>query len=551
MEKLRPLAGARPQGPVVLAILDGVGIGPGDGGDAVHLAHKPVLHDLWQHSPTRPLRAHGTAVGLPSDTDMGNSEVGHNALGAGRVFEQGAALVNQAIASGQLFESAAWRWLTQPLHSGGTLHLCGLLSDGNVHAHVDHVHALVLQAAREGVRRIRLHALADGRDVQDPSFERFLAELEPVLAQATVLGADVAVASGGGRMAITMDRYEADWPMVQRGWDCHVHGRGEAFQDVAAALQALRQRAGGQSDQTLGPFVIADQVGPIGKVCDGDAFVLWNFRGDRAIELSKAFDWGDTFDGFDRGQRPQVRYAGIMQYDGDLKLPRQFLVEPPVIARTMGEYLAALGLRTFAVSETQKYGHVTYFWNGNRSGVLAPAVERYAEVPSDNIAFDQAPEMKARQIADLVLAALDESPCFDFVRFNLANGDMVGHTGNLPATVLAIETLDRELGRIRDKVQALGGILVVTADHGNADDMWMRDSQGRPVLRADGTIQPKTSHTLSPVPLTICDARSPPPWQLRHDMPHAGLANVAATLLHLLGYAAPDDYEPSVIEEKS
>ncbi len=537
-----------PQGPVVLVILDGVGFGPKDGGDAVHLATTPHLDALWQGSPTRTLRAHGTAVGLPSDADMGNSEVGHNALGAGRVFEQGAALVNQAIGSGRLFAGDTWRWLVDPLRAGGTLHLCGLLSDGNVHAHVDHVHALVRRAASDGVRRVRLHTLADGRDVQDPSFERYVEGLQSVCADVRSLGCDAAIASGGGRMAITMDRYEADWPMVARGWQLHVHGQGESFPSVQSALLTLRARPGGQSDQTLGGFVIADDNGPIGPVQDGDAFVLWNFRGDRAIELSKAFDQGSDFDGFDRGRRPQVRYAGMMQYDGDLKLPARFLVEPPAIDRTLGEFLAHLGLRSFAVSETQKYGHVTYFWNGNKSGVLAPELERYAEVPSDRVSFDRAPAMKAKEIADLLLSALDDRPGFAFLRCNLANGDMVGHTGDLAATVSAVETVDAQVGRLRAAVLARGGILVVTADHGNADDMWMRDGKGRPILRADGSVQPKTSHTLAPVPLSICDSRSPAPWTLRSDVPQAGLANVAATLLNLLGYGAPQDYAPSLIE---
>lgn len=547
VEKLERLPGiTQPAGPVVLAILDGVGWGLRDGGDAVHLAKKPTLSRIWRDAPTLQLRAHGTAVGLPSDADMGNSEVGHNALGAGRVFEQGAALVNQAIGTGALFAGETWRWLIEPLRTSGTLHLCGLLSDGNVHSHIDHVLALLQRAADDGVRRIRLHTLADGRDVADPSFEKYVAQLEA--ACGALRGCDAAIASGGGRMSITMDRYEADWPMVARGWATHVHGQGEQFADVAAALAALRQRPGGGSDQDLGPFVIARDGQPIGPVVDGDAFVFWNFRGDRGIEISRAFDDGDGFAGFDRGRVPLVRYAGMMQYDGDLQLPRRFLVEPPAIDRTMGEFLAVLRLRTFAVSETQKYGHVTYFWNGNRSGLLAPEFERYAEVPSDRIAFDRAPAMKAEAIADLVLAALDEQPHYDFVRLNFANGDMVGHTGHLDATVAAVETVDHALGRIAEKVQALGGILVVTADHGNADDMWMRDKKGQPIRLPSGQIQAKTSHTLNPVPLTIVDARTTPPWRLRTDIGNPGLANVAATLLNLLGYQAPADYAPSLVE---
>ena len=543
----------RPTGPVVLAVLDGVGWGPRDAGDAVHLALKPTLDRLWTTQPTRTLRAHGTAVGLPSDADMGNSEVGHNALGAGRVFEQGAALVNQSLASGALLAGATWHWLIDPLvpqpgqEATNTLHLCGLLSDGNVHAHIDHVAALVRGAAIAGVKRLRLHALADGRDVDDPSFERYLVQIQSVLDGVAALGCDARIASGGGRMAITMDRYEADWAMVERGWAIHVHGHGEQFPSVQAALSVLRQRSLGGSDQTLDGFVIADHRGPIGQVQDGDAFVLWNFRGDRAIELTRAFQ-DAVFPYFDRGRRPQVRYAGMMQYDGDLHLPTRFLVEPPAIDCVLGEYLASAGLRSFACSETQKFGHVTYFWNGNRSGLLAPTLEEYVEVPSDRIAFDQAPQMKAAEIADAMLAALDAQPPWDFLRCNFANGDMVGHTGKLEPTILAVQAVDLALGRLQQKVEALGGILIVTADHGNADDMWTRGKKGDPLRLADGRPQPKTSHTLAPVPLTILDSRASKTWKLREDLPAAGLANVAATVLNLLGYAAPAGYEPSLIE---
>jgi 2,3-bisphosphoglycerate-independent phosphoglycerate mutase len=348
-------------------------------------------------------------------------------------------------------------------------------------------------------------------------------------------------------MAITMDRYEADWAMVERGWAIHVHGQGEQFVSVGEALRTLRQRTSGRSDQNLEGFVIADANGPIGQVQDGDAFVLWNFRGDRAIELTRAFQ-DDEFRYFDRGRRPQVRYAGMMQYDGDLHLPTRFLVEPPAIDRVLGEYLAAAGLRSFACSETQKFGHVTYFWNGNRSGLLAPGQERYVEIPSDRIAFDQAPQMKAKEIADAMLAALDDQPRWDFLRCNFANGDMVGHTGLLEATVTAVEAVDTALGRLRERVEALGGVLIVTADHGNADDMWTRGKKGEPLRLADGSPQPKTSHTLAPVPLTIADYRKDCPWQLRSDLPQAGLANVAATVIELLGFQPPSDYEPSLIE---
>ena len=549
-DRFAPLAG-----PLVVVVMDGVGDGPGDGGDAVHLASTPTLDRLRASVPTRQLRAHGRAVGLPSDADMGNSEVGHNALGAGRVVRQGAALVGDAIASGALFASETWAWLVEPLVGADhTLHLCGLLSDGNVHAHIDHVHALVNGAAQAGVERLRVHALADGRDVDDGSYGHYLQRLDDELAAHRAAGRDYRIASGGGRMLVTMDRYDADWRIVERGWATHVLGDAPRFADWQAALATLRGQDGGKSDQTLGPFCIADAAGPIGTVLDGDAFVFWNFRGDRAIELTRAFEQDESFTAFDRRRVPRVRFAGMMQYDGDLHLPARFLVAPPQIDRTMGEFTAALGLSTLATSETQKFGHVTYFWNGNRSGRIDDRLEQYIEVPSDRVAFDTAPLMHAAGITDGVLTALRRPKPPRIVRLNYANGDMVGHTGNLAATVQAVQAVDAELARLVAAVNKARGVLLVTADHGNADDMWLRASDRTAKRDGAGAPRPRTSHTLAPVPMHVLDARGPDAgrlWQLRADLPDAGLASVAATCFNLLGYRAPDGYADSLIEPRA
>ncbi|MCO4760895.1 MAG: 2,3-bisphosphoglycerate-independent phosphoglycerate mutase [Myxococcales bacterium] len=543
-----PVTTAR--GPLVIAIMDGVGIGRKDEGDAVFQADTPHLDALWQQPGTRHLRAHGQAVGLPSDGDMGNSEVGHNALGAGRVVRQGAALVNDAFASGALFSGDCWQWLTADLaQSGATLHLCGLLSDGNVHAHIDHVFALIDGAAAAGVHRVRIHALADGRDVADPSYERYLTALDAHLAPHVAAGLDYRLASGGGRMVVTMDRYEADWSIVERGWRAHVRGLAPRYPSWQAALTALRKQSGGQSDQTVGPFCIGDEFGLAnGSVRDGDSFILWNFRGDRAIELSRAFEEKSEFSGFERGPLAKVRFAGMMQYDGDLHLPRRFLVAPPTIDKTLSEYVLAAGLHSLAVSETQKFGHVTYFWNGNRSEPLHPTLDEWIEIPSDRVSFDQAPAMKAAEITDVVLAALSRDTPPDIIRLNWANGDMVGHTGDFAATRVAMETVDREVGRLVAAVQAAGGVLLLTADHGNADGMWMRAKDGTPTIGPDGVPQAKTSHTLAPVPFSLVDGRAAQRWQLRQDQPEAGLSNVAATALAVLGLPVPPHMDAPLVE---
>ncbi|MDG2112483.1 MAG: 2,3-bisphosphoglycerate-independent phosphoglycerate mutase, partial [Actinomycetota bacterium] len=304
-------------GPVVVVVADGVGVAPAGPMNAVTEAATPTLDRLSESRLYTTLLAHGPAVGLPGDDDMGNSEVGHNALGAGRVFAQGAKLVNQAIASGAIFESEEWRQLTAR-SSEATLHLLGLHSDGNVHSHTDHLYALMRRAVDEGVRRIRLHILHDGRDVPPRSALGYIAATEAVIAELNAIdGVDVAIGSGGGRMNITMDRYGADWSMVERGYMCHTHGVGRQFSSAAEAVEAMYGESD-DGDQYLGAFVVADGAGePIGRMSGGDAVLLFNFRGDRAIEISQAYE-DPAFAHFDRGDHLDVYYAGMLQYDGDL-----------------------------------------------------------------------------------------------------------------------------------------------------------------------------------------------------------------------------------------
>jgi 2,3-bisphosphoglycerate-independent phosphoglycerate mutase len=533
------------EGPVVVVVMDGVGLGPGDEGDAVRLARTPTLDALGGAGRALSLRAHGTAVGLPSDDDMGNSEVGHNALGAGRVFDQGAKLVNGAIASGALFRGSAWTEAVRTVReSGEPLHLLGLLSDGNVHSHQDHLEALVARAHEDGVASLRVHALLDGRDVPETSALVYVDRLEAFLDRFRAQGRDYRVASGGGRMKITMDRYEADWPMVERGWKLHVRGEGRGFASLREAVETLRREQPGISDQNLPGFVIrGDRGEAVGPIRDGASVILFNFRGDRAIEITRALE-EEGFDRFDRGARPRVFYAGMMQYDGDLKLPSRFLVSPPEIDRTLSAYLSAQGVTQLACSETQKFGHVTYFWNGNRSQPFEG--ETWAEIPSDRLPFEERPWMKAAEITDRVLEEL-RSGKHRFARVNYANGDMVGHTGALRSAVVAVEAVDLSLARLLPAVAALRGAVIVTADHGNADEMIERDKKSGTLQRnADGSYKAKTSHTLSPVP---CFLFAPGRDDLALDasLDKPGLANVAATVLELLGFAPPEDYARSLL----
>ncbi|MBN1773496.1 MAG: 2,3-bisphosphoglycerate-independent phosphoglycerate mutase [Deltaproteobacteria bacterium] len=569
-----PRLAPRP-GPLVLVIMDGVGLGRDDEGNAVRLARTPTLDDLVARRPWLELRAHGTAVGMPSDADMGNSEVGHNALGAGRVFDQGAKLVTGAIADGRLFAGDTWRWMVGPAAADGTpLHFIGLLSDGNVHSHIDHLVALLRRAAADGARRLYVHPLLDGRDVPETSALQYIEALEAVLRELEAGGPDrrCRIASGGGRMKVTMDRYEADWRIVERGWKAHVRGEGRAFGSAREAIETYRREQPGTIDQDLPEFVIHEGGRPVGPIGDGHGVVFFNFRGDRALEISRAFEL-EAFDKFPRGPRPDVRFAGMTQYDGDTQMPRRFLVTPPAIERTLGELLARGGVPQLALAETQKFGHVTYFWNGNRTGMFDERVERYVEVPSDRVPFEERPWMKAAEITDRVLEEL-ASGRWRFLRLNYANGDMVGHTGIHAAAEIAVETVDLCLARLRRAVRAAHGTLVVTADHGNADEMYEWNAKRKDFDRdAAGKPKPKTAHTLNPVAFVIEDpgaddapapgplasfgvagrapaTRGGPDWELDPTVARPGLSHVANTLLVLLGYEPLALYDPPLVRPR-
>lgn len=534
--KLDRLAGySEFPGPVLTAIMDGVGIGPPDISNGVYLAYMPVLGTLLKAPVCTRLKAHGTAVGLPSDDDMGNSEVGHNAFGAGRVFSQGAKLVDEAIESGEIFEGLAWNAVRERAGRGGTLHLIGLVSDGNVHSHIKQLYALLERCAADGLKRVRVHGLLDGRDVGQKSALDYFEPLEKKLADLSTDGRDYRIASGGGRMVTTMDRYGADWSVVENGWKAHVLGQARGFSSAVEAIQTYYDEDPDITDQYMPSFVVEENGQPVGTIEDGDAVVFFNFRGDRAIEISRAFEEPD-FSQFDRQRVPEVFYAGLMEYDGDAHIPKNYLVEPPAIDQTLGNYLCAAGVTSFAVSETQKFGHVTYFWNGNNSGYIDEDLEKYVEIPSDKIAFDLRPWMKAAEITDAVIDAV-YSGKYKFIRLNYANGDMVGHTGNPAAIRIALETVDMCLDRLLRAVKKARGVAVVTADHGNADCMW---------TEKNGRRQPMVSHTKNPVPFIVRDYSGANRFSLA-PVDHPGLSNVAATLCNLLGYRAPQQFEPSLV----
>ena len=421
------------------------------------------------------------------------------------------------------------------------MHFIGLFSDGNVHSNIAHLKAMLEQAKAEGVKKARIHILLDGRDVGETSALEYVEPFEEYLESLRSLNFDVKIASGGGRMNITMDRYEADWDMVRKGWEIHVLGKGREFSSAKEAIETYRAETN-VVDQFMPGFVITKDNKPVGTIEDNDSVIFYNFRGDRAIEISKAFE-DSNFDKFDRVRIPNVIYAGMLEYDGDLHIPKNYLVSPPFIKNTLGENLSKEGIKQYAISETQKFGHVTYFWNGNNSSKFKG--ETYVEVPSDNLPFEQRPWMQCAQITDKLIDAL-KSGEYKFLRTNFPNGDMVGHTGSFDAAVIGVESVDLCLARILPVVDKLNGVAIITADHGNADEMFETKKGAVTIDKKTGKPKPKTSHTLNKVPFIIYDNRKEKVYSLKDG--EFGLANAASTVANLLGYEAPETWEESMIE---
>ncbi len=514
---------------VVMVVMDGVGLSDKIEGNAFKNANTPNLDYLMNNALFTSIYAHGTYVGLPTNDDMGNSEVGHNAMGCGQIYSQGAKLVNEAIETKELYNGNTWKELINYCKDN-TLHFIGLLSDGNVHSHINHLLSMLEQAKKEGIKRVRVHILLDGRDVEATSALKYVEILENKMNELNDDTFESLIASGGGRMNITMDRYEANWGMVEKGWYTHVLGDARYFSSAKEAIETYRQENPGIIDQDLDSFVIVKDNNPVGTINDGDSVIFFNFRGDRAIEISRAFD-EENFDNFDRIRYPKVMYAGMLEYDSELNIPKHFLTEPPKIKYTLTEELNKHNIREYAISETQKYGHVTYFWNGNRIDKFNEELETYDKVDSDIISFDKAPKMKSYEITDKLLDAI-KSNKYDFLRINYPNGDMVGHTGNYEATITGLEAVDYNIGRIMNVVKETDSILMVTADHGNAEEMF--DSKGI-----------KTSHSLNKVPFIIYNKDN-----IKIKNGDYGLANIASTITDLFNIEKNPHWKESIIEDE-
>lgn len=532
--------------PVLLIVMDGWGMGSGGPEDAIALARTPNFDRLWANYPHTQLLTHGRHVGLSNENDLGGSEVGHMTMGAGKILDQGPTRINKAIADGSFFHSPDLAIVLEPALKGGTLHLLGLLSDGNVHSHIDHFIAIIRYADHKGVQRLRVHAIFDGRDVGIQTADQYVRQLQILFDEVNNKPErSYCFASGGGREVITMDR-DRQWSKVKYGWNVHVHGKAEnRFTSMEEAIRHFRERNPDLVDQDMPGFVIVDDIGePVGRILDGDAVIMMNFRADRALEITEAFCL-DDFCGFERGKRPHVVFAGMMVYDGDRHLPNLQIVGPAEVERPFGQRILERGIKQFRLAETQKYAHVTFFFNGGYREPLDVDMEDYILIPSDKgISFDQAPAMKAAEIATKA-ARLVISGEYGFGLINFANADMVGHCGKLEPAIRAVEAVDAAVGRICSTLEEAGGSALVTADHGNAEEMRVKTRTGD---------EPSTRHSINPVPCILFDPGFDGSYALRpfrgvglppEETP--GLSNVAATLFQMLGEEVPEDLNPSLI----
>ena len=533
------------RGPLIHVVLDGWGVGAADETNAVNRANLPVISRLIRGCPYTQLWTHGKYVGLPNEKDMGGSEVGHMTMGAGMVMEQGPTLIQNLLQSGEFFENPVLSRIIQNCVEHDTpLHLLGLLSNGNIHSHVDHTEAIIRHAFQSGIRRCYLHALLDGRDTGVQSaldftepFEKLFSELKGQRP-----GIDYAFASGGGREVITMDR-DNNWKKIETGWRIHVQGQSEnQFPSIRDAIEYFRKQNPEIIDQDIPGFVIIRNGEAVGRIEDQHALIFTNFRGDRATQFSRAV-LADEFPYFERYRCPEVLFAGMTQYDQDNQIPPDYLVGTPVVEEPFGKRILELGLKQFRLSETQKFAHVTFFYNGGYREPLDPLKENYHFIASDKIpSFAERPAMKASGISKKAVEFINSGE-YQYGLINFANADMVGHTGDFQATVRAVEAVDSALDNIVRAIDAVNGLLVITADHGNADEMLISNQ--------NGTLEISAKHSLNPVPFLIYDPLYNGDYRLKPfgQEYNNNLSNIAATNFLLLGQAVPDDLAPSLFED--
>ena len=505
--------------PVILIILDGWGVGKETGTNAVYMAKTPNMDRWVRRYPCTTLQAHNGAVGLP-EGQMGNSEVGHLNIGAGRVVYQDFTRINRAIETGELANNEVLlRVLAQTLAQDKTLHLMGLVSDGGVHSHLRHLYALLRIAAEKGLTKVVIHAFMDGRDTPPQSGQGYMEELQRELA-----------AIGVGQVATVSGRYYAmdrdnRWDRVQLAWKAMVDGQGVRHSDPVAAIAAAYGR--GENDEFIKPIVISqgDGLEPLSTIADGDSVIFFNFRADRARQLTHAFT-DQAFDKFAADRRPMLtNFATCTRYEKEFDLP--VLFPPQSLTRILGEEVSRHGLRQLRIAETEKYAHVTYFFNGGREAPYPLEDRVLINSPKEVATYDLKPPMSAPEVTAELRRRLRDNP-YSLIVLNFANADMVGHSGKFEAAVKACEAVDKCLGELVQPFLDADGTVLITADHGNADIMYDEETKG-----------PYTAHTLNPVPLILLNDRYLG-RTLRRD---GALKDIAPTVLSLMGLPVPAEME--------
>ncbi|MDX2472040.1 MAG: 2,3-bisphosphoglycerate-independent phosphoglycerate mutase [SAR324 cluster bacterium] len=528
---------------LVNIVLDGYGIGSKDYKDAVFQAKTPFMDHLRATYASTMIYTHGFHVGLPGATDLGGSEVGHLTLGAGQIIAQGPTMISNAMADGSFFVQEQYR---EAIEKGKTnsLHLFGLLSDGNVHSHIDHFIAVIKDAAKNGVPKLYLHVLMDGRDVGIQSAGEYTDQIERVFAG--ILKAnptfDYAFASAGGREIISMDR-DQNWAKIEAGYRTHVLGKaGQVFGSMKEAIEFFRSENKDLIDQDMPPFNIKNAAGEVPRMKDGDVLLGMNFRADRASQFAKVID-NQSFTPFAMPDRPKLHFVGMSVYDADTNLPKNVIMGSPEVKNPFGKRMLDLGFKQFRLAETQKFAHVTFFFNGGYRNPLDASQEHYLLIDSDKIqSFADAPKMKALEIAAKA-EELISSGDYAYGLINFANADMVGHTGKMKEAIEAVETVDVALKRVIEAIKKAGGVAVITADHGNADEMLIKNKK-------TGGEEACTKHSINPVPLVVFDPNYKGDYKLQSlgENNPLTLAQIAATNFILLGLDPPTDLDSPLFE---
>jgi len=527
--------------PLLNIVLDGYGIGKNDHTDAIFQAQTPFMDYLKANFAHTTLFTHGFHVGLPGIKDLGGSEAGHITIGAGKIISQGPTLINNSINDGSFFDKPVLGSALENAKSNA-LHLIGLLSDGNVHSHISHFIAVIEEAVRAGISKCYVHALLDGRDVGIQTADIYIEKLDFIFSQIVSdhPAWEYGFASGGGREVITMDR-DKNWQKVEAGWKTHVQGlSGNDFPSALDAIQHFRSKSPGLIDQDCPPFNILDSKNKRIEIEDGDSVIFMNFRADRAVELTRAFT-EEGFNEFEITHKPEVYFAGMMVYDEDDDIPQNRIMGSPVIENPFGKRILELGLDQFRLTETQKYAHVTFFFNGGYRNPLDPQKENYYLIESDKInSFAAAPKMKAMEIAAKAVEFI-QSERYDYGLINFPNSDMVGHTGNMEATIKAVETVDIALKQICTALTAINGIAIITADHGNGDEMLLFNKK-------TSHEEICTKHSINPVPLIIFDPSYKRNYALKQQAEDTvlDLSMIAATNFILMNRPVPSDINDSL-----